>query len=174
MSNSVDRNIVTVGIVDKINTEENKNLQKFLQFQLNSQTRVLLPAERVTEILKIAETEILPIPEMGDRVMGIYSWRTEMLWIIDLRHLFGSAEEMDTSELKRLYLMTIVIEFNGHFLGFCVYEINDILELNCQDMHLECQDLFSEELLPFIAGYFIDRERQLLTLLKLSALFDWQ
>ena len=70
-----------------------------MQFQLNYNTRALLPAENVTEIITISEREILPVPQMPDCVMGIYSWRSEILWIIDLRNLLGFLKTEDGETL---------------------------------------------------------------------------
>ena len=163
-----------------------------MQFQLNYNTRALLPAETVTEIITISESEILPVPQMPDCVMGIYSWRSEILWIIDLRNLLGLLETDDRAglireELREKYqdrelelereclpLMAIALEFEGNFLGCYVQQINDILELDPQEINLECKELFNRKIAPFLQGYFINSQQQILMVLKVKTLFDWQ
>ena len=171
-----------------------------MQFQLNYNTRVLLPAENVTEIVIISEREILPVPQMPDCVMGIYSWRSEILWIIDLRNLLGFLKTEDGEtlnppsqasligeelrkkyqdrklELERecLHLTAIALKFEGNFLGCYVKQINDILELDTREINLECKELFNKEIAPFLQGYLIDSQQQILMGLKVKTLFDWK
>ena len=67
-----------------IDSSSLRQASKFLKFQLNPTDYALLEAELVTEIITISPTEILPVPQMIYSVLGIYSWRSEMLWILDL------------------------------------------------------------------------------------------
>lgn len=63
--------------------------QQFLQFYLDSEIRVMLPVAQITEVLKIELARIVPIPQMPPWVMGVYNWRGDILWMVDLGHLLG-------------------------------------------------------------------------------------
>jgi len=63
--------------------------EQFLRFHLEPETKIMLPIEQVTEVLKIDVGNIVPIPQMPSWVMGVYNWRGEILWIVDLGHLIG-------------------------------------------------------------------------------------
>lgn len=62
---------------------------QFLKFMLCPGTKAMLPIKQITEILNIQPTQIMPIPQMPAWVMGVYNWRGEILWAIDLPQLLG-------------------------------------------------------------------------------------
>ncbi|HEY9652883.1 MAG TPA: chemotaxis protein CheW, partial [Coleofasciculaceae cyanobacterium] len=63
--------------------------EQFLRFHLLPNTTALLPIEQLTEVLTISRDQVVPIFHMPPWVMGVYNWRGEILWILDLGHLIG-------------------------------------------------------------------------------------
>lgn len=63
--------------------------QQFLRFHLFPDTTALLPVHQITEVLTFPVNQIVPIPHMPAPIMGVYNWRGEILWIVDLGHLVG-------------------------------------------------------------------------------------
>jgi positive phototaxis protein PixI len=63
--------------------------EQFLKFDLEADMKVMLPIAQLTEVLKIPMGKIVPMPHMPDWVMGVYNWRGEILWMVDLGHLVG-------------------------------------------------------------------------------------
>lgn len=63
--------------------------EQFLRLNLQPDTTALLPIRQTTEVLKIAIDQIVPIPHMPPWVIGVYNWRGEILWMVDLAHLCG-------------------------------------------------------------------------------------
>lgn len=63
--------------------------EQFLQFQLVPETRALLPMAQLAEVLTIPIGQITPIPQVPSWMMGVYNWRSEALWMIDLASLIG-------------------------------------------------------------------------------------
>ena len=63
--------------------------QQFLRFRLYPDTKVMLPIRQITEVLKIQFGQIVPIPQMQPWVMGVYNWRGDILWMLDLGDLIG-------------------------------------------------------------------------------------
>ena len=62
---------------------------QYLRFYLEPDTKIILPVRQITEVLKIPVGQIVPIPHMPPWVMGVYNWRGNILWMLDLGHLFG-------------------------------------------------------------------------------------
>jgi positive phototaxis protein PixI len=125
--------------------------QKFVSFQLGQ--TALLPLEYVTELFQINLADILPVPEMPFAVLGIYNWREEMLWMVDLNVLTGLPSVIN--DYKPLfYPMAMVLQIEGKFMGLVVREVNDIENMNLADLKPVSNGLFSSELLPFVQGYF--------------------
>jgi positive phototaxis protein PixI len=47
------------------------------------------PPIRVTEIINMQLDLVVPIPHLPPAVMGVYNWRGEILWVVDLSRLLG-------------------------------------------------------------------------------------
>jgi positive phototaxis protein PixI len=63
--------------------------QQFLRFQIQSNLMALMEIELVTELVNIPIDRIVPMPHLPPAVMGIYNWRGEILWIVNLATLIG-------------------------------------------------------------------------------------
>ena len=156
-------------------TRKNRQKQKFLQFQLPEQDLALLPAETVNEIITVSSQEVLPIPHMPYPIRGIYAWRNEMLWIIDLANLLGyPPDELEEPlrgwEHNVQTLMVMVVQNEGQTLGLAIPKVIDLIEQDYHHLTLPSADLFPEETLPFLAGYFKNDQQELMMLLKSEAI----
>jgi positive phototaxis protein PixI len=125
--------------------------QKFLRIQLCPQSAALLPVDQIAAVIPIAITDILPVPHMPDCVLGIYNWRGELLWLIDLADQIGFPSLLQGGHLAPL--MAVVVQVNGQFLGLCVSQIHDIEQHDPQQFHRPLAGLFSPQFLPFVKGY---------------------
>jgi positive phototaxis protein PixI len=45
--------------------------------------------QQVTELIDIPLDRVVPMPHLPPTVMGVYNWRGEILWIVDLAKLLG-------------------------------------------------------------------------------------
>ena len=64
--------------------------QQFLRFQIQSHLMALMEIDLVTELVNIPIDRIVPMPHLPAAVMGIYNWRGEILWIVNLATLIGA------------------------------------------------------------------------------------
>jgi positive phototaxis protein PixI len=64
--------------------------QQFLQFQLQANLLAAIEIDLVTELVNIPSDRIVPMPHLPPAVMGVYNWRGEILWIVDLGRLLGA------------------------------------------------------------------------------------
>ena len=64
--------------------------QQFLRFQLQPGVMALMEIDLVTELVNIPSDRIVPMPHLPPAVMGIYNWRGEILWIVNLATLIGA------------------------------------------------------------------------------------
>jgi len=125
--------------------------QDFLRFRLAAAETALLPLHCIKEVLNLSLTEVLPVPQMSDRILGIYHWRGEMLWLIDLNRLLGfpAFVARDLNEQAS----AIVLQFRAQTLGLVVQQVEDIERLRLEDLQPASSRLFSPQLLPFVSGY---------------------
>ena len=166
----------------KSNIQSNKQVRKFLQFQLGQSEKVhkstsqgdiaLLDAELVTEVIMIAPQDILPVPQMFYCVLGIYSWRSEMLWIVDLENLLGYPPPL-TDDNPNRELLIMVVQYEGQSIGLMVSGIDNLIERDLSKFKSSSPEIFSEDILPFLKGYFTSAENEIVMLIDAEEIFNF-
>jgi positive phototaxis protein PixI len=161
---------------------DSKQVRKFLQFQLGTSNKAdtsilesdiaLLDAEIVTEVITISSENILPVPQMFYCVLGIYSWRSEMLWVVDLENLLGYPPPLSPNSDNR-ELLVMVVQFQGQSIGLVVSGIDNLIECNIEQFKSPSSELFSEDVLPFLQGYFTDRNNNIIMLIDTEEIFHF-
>ena len=155
------------------NTEKTSAFQQFLRFHLVPDTTALLPVQQLTEVLDIPISQIVPIPEMPAWVMGVYNWRGEILWMLDLGHLLGLTP---IHQQAKSYLTYTAIVIHGaqqlvsqvtgkNMLGLVVNRVED-MEL-CDPDAIQSPPLsaVSSGLVPFLRGYWLKSNGEILAVL---------
>lgn len=177
-SNSLSISLST-NIADQSNSKQNR---KFLQFQLGKTEKnyqsaaqgdiALLDAAVVTEVITIASEDILPVPQMFYCILGIYSWRSEILWIVDLENLLGYPPPLSEEATDR-ELLVMVIQFQGQSIGLVVSGIDNLIEQDLQRFKPPSPELFSEDVLPFLQGYFTSKNNDIVMLIDAEEIFHF-
>ncbi|NER80144.1 MAG: chemotaxis protein CheW, partial [Leptolyngbya sp. SIO1D8] len=82
--------------------------QRLLRFPLSPQDSGLLPLEDIAEVLQVPLADILPVPGIPDKALGICNWRGKMLWLVDTHALLGYPPLLDqVSGLSPLIVLVI-------------------------------------------------------------------
>ena len=71
------------GLIETLTTEQ------FLTFSLGQDQQALLPTSQLLEIVKVYLSQITAIAGIAPYVMGVYNWRGDVIWIIDLASMLG-------------------------------------------------------------------------------------
>lgn len=130
------------------------NEQRFLRFHISKRETALLPLNSIQQVLKVPVLEIIPVPHMPDCVLGIYNWRGEMLWLIDMAQQLGFASplvDLRSSEA----INVIVVQVEHTCLGMVVSHTADIEMHPLQQLQPPMVGLFSAKLLSCMQGYLI-------------------
>ncbi len=178
---STSSNAVSLNINSKTERESTtQQIGKFLQFYLGSNDVItssasskdlaLLEAEIVTEVMTISVSEILSVPQMPYCILGIYSWRSEMLWIIDLENLLGYPPSFNPDNET---ILMMVVQIAGQSLGLVIPKIDNIIEQNIEDFKNPSSEIFSEDILPFLNGYFTDENNNIVMLMNAEEIFHF-
>ena len=177
-ANSLSLNIATNSDIQS----HAKQVRKFLQFQLGRSEKThksalqgdiaLLDAEIVTEVITISAQDILPVPQMFYCVLGIYSWRSEMLWIVDLENLLGYPPPMSHGDTNQDVLV-MVIQVQGQSIGLVVSSIDNLIELDLAKFKPSSSEIFSEDVLPFLHGYFTSSDNDIIMLIDPEEIFNF-
>lgn len=140
------------------------DLQQFLRFHLVPDTTVMLPLSQLTEVLTIPLGQIIPIPHMPSWIMGVYNWRGEILWMVDLGQLLGLTpwhqQTMTSSFYRALVLHSITSDTpqtkkRGQMLGLVVTQVEDIEWCNPQEIQSPPASACTPSLAPFLRGYWL-------------------
>lgn len=145
--------------------------QKFLSFNLGARDTAVISLQHITEVLQISLGEICGVPQMPNCVLGIYSWRGEMLWLVDLEEMLGYPPLLQGSNfLSRM--MAIVLESEGKYLGLLVRQLIDIEWLDTEQIKIPSAELFYPAMTPFLQGYFINISEQMIFSLDALAIIQ--
>ena len=129
--------------------------QKFLSFNLGEVDTAVILLEDIIEVVPISLTEICSVPQMHSCILGIYNWRGEMLWLIDLEEMLGYTSITHETDLISK-MMAIIVQAEGKSLGLLVRKLIDICWLDNDLIKLPDSQLFKSDMIPILNGYFIN------------------
>jgi positive phototaxis protein PixI len=141
---------------------------QFLRFQLDPLTKAMLPIDHITEVLKIPFGQIVPIPQMPAWVMGVYNWRGEILWMVDLGHLIG-LNSWYQHQGNLLRQTAIVLSphrqrdrsSNIH-LGLIVGRVEDLESCDISTIQAAMSSQANPQLSNFMQGYWLKPEGEMI------------
>jgi chemotaxis signal transduction protein len=102
---------------------EDENL--YLSLVLSVDHQVLIPSHQVIEIISVSPTQITAIPQVDKPIMGIYSWRGEILWVVDGSSLLGNTALCDRNFWGPRYSIFVVRE-SGEHIGIMVPDVGNL------------------------------------------------
>lgn len=153
--------------------------EQFLQFQLTPDTTALLPLLQLTEVLTIPNGQIVPIAHMPLCVMGVYNWRGEILWMVDLAQLVGLTPLYQQNPNPSVY-RAIVLSIPGdeitssshknHTLGLVINRVEDIELCHQQLIQSPPSSSVNPKLAPFLQGYWLKANGEILVVLDGEAI----
>lgn len=126
--------------------EQEQETQQFLSLYLTSEKKALLPTEQLVEILNLDFSGILPVPDTKNSVIGVFNWRQQITWLIDVAAALGLKSLLSQRNLSQ---NAIVIKARDHKLGIAVKEIGQMIR--CQPDRTTEMILDAEEILNLIA-----------------------
>ena len=146
-----------------------ENKQKYLSFNLGATDTAVIQLEDIIEVIPISFTEICSVPQMHNCILGIYNWRGEMLWVIDLEQMLGYTAITQEAHLISK-MMVIIVQAQGKSLGLLVRKLIDIHWLDTDFMKSPESELFKSEVIPVLRGYFINDSEEMIINLDANAI----
>ena len=170
-------------IQKKEETEKRTKQKQFLQFYLAPDTKIMLPIDRLNEVMTIQLGQIIPIPHMNPNVMGVYNWRGEILWMVDLGKIFWLLPWYEQKgnkanykaiviniEKKEKQSITKVVKVR---LGLVVSRVEDIKWCEDKSIHKIIKTSTSKSLDPFLQGYWVKSDRERIPILNGEKLLSY-
>lgn len=170
---------------DRFSPSSVSNVQKtglseqFLRFYLVPDTTVIFPVAQLIEVLTIPIGQIIPIPQMPSWVMGVYNWRGEVLWIVDLGHLLGLTPAYQQTLIISNYRAIVIhaeqdkpsqSRSRNQMLGLVVSQVEDIELFNPDEIQSPPTSAISLSLAPFLRGYWLKNDGEMLIVLDGAAI----
>lgn len=155
--------------------------EQFLRFHLLPNTTALLPIEQLTEVLTISRDQVVPIFHMPPWVMGVYNWRGEILWVLDLGHLIGlnpwyqqsiSTPTFTAVVLQPQFKSATPNKDKSHILGLVVNRVEDIEWCSLDAIQSPPLSAVTPELVPFLRGYWLKSNHEMLLLIDGQAIIE--
>jgi positive phototaxis protein PixI len=137
--------------------------EEFLRFSLDAYFNNLLPVSQLAEVLTIPIGRILPISHINAWVMGVYNWRGEIIWMVDLGQLVGLRPLHEQNTFPSSY-QAIVLRVplglgdgrdENQTIGVVVSQIGNIERYNPNSIEPPSRSTPSE-LTSFLRGYFLN------------------
>ncbi|MBD2069204.1 chemotaxis protein CheW [Leptolyngbya sp. FACHB-671] len=135
--------------------------EQFLRLYLFPNATVLLPIQQLSEVLTLPTERVTPIPHMPDWVMGVYNWRGEILWTVDLGHLCGFMPWYQQATNVSAF-PAVILQVRNHkagsarnqMLGLVVNRVEDIEWCDPEMIQPLPRAAVSPQLAPFLRGYW--------------------
>ena len=116
-------------------SEQNKPIEEqFLQLYLTANLPMLLSVHQLVEILTVPIGQIVPLFQMPPWIMGVYNWRGEVLWMVDLNHCLGLSPWYKETEYQSKHTVVVVrsladksTDEKDRRLGLVVHQIKDMV-----------------------------------------------
>lgn len=158
--------------------------QQFLRFNLLPDTTAMVSVHQMTEVLTIPIAQIVPIPHMPAWVMGVYNWRGEILWIVDLGHLIGLYPLYQQANSRSTYTAIVIHstqQASGRLqaassktgrkvLGLLVNRVEDMEWCNPDSIQSPPLSAVTPELVPFLRGYWLKSNGEILVVLDSNSI----
>jgi positive phototaxis protein PixI len=156
-------------------TQVKNSSQQWLRFDLSEEFTALIEIERVVEVVDIPRDRVVPIPDLPPAVLGVYNWRGEILWIVDLSMLLGIGSLVKLGDRVRLLPTTIVSHPSQgvrHVLGLVVDRIADLESGEIQPIDLATSTNSQGQLSQFISNYGRTANAEILAVLDAQSIFE--
>lgn len=147
-------------------------INQFLRFKLYPDMQVMLPLQEITEVLKIQFGQIVPIPQMPAWVMGVYNWRGDILWMLDLGHLIGLnswyQQEVNHSNQTAIVLSPEQAKNKTNttiHLGLVIAGVEDIEICDTATIQSPPSSAVTTQLAPFLRGYWLQPDGEMILVL---------
>ena len=106
--------------------------RQFLAFELAQDFLCLTATDHLLEVTSFSIDQIVPLMNVPDSVMGIASYRSEIIGVIDLPGLLDMPSLCEQYEHQTF--QTIVVRHHERIAGFAVNAIGQLLQVNNSEL----------------------------------------
>jgi positive phototaxis protein PixI len=140
-----------------------------MAFRLSQDTQAMVDVDYLAEVLAVPIAQVVPIPDMAAWVLGVYNWRGEILWVIDLGQLVGLPPIYQQATTVAEYSV-LITQVGASHLGLAVSELQDMHWCDPSELASAPGISVTADLAPVLRGYTLDSEGEILLALDVTAI----
>jgi positive phototaxis protein PixI len=155
--------------------------EQFLRFYLEPDAAALLPVSQLLEVLKLPMGQIVPIPHMPSWLMGVYNWRGEILWMVDLAELVGltPCDRQQTSDISTYTAVVLQANLSDRLsvptaetqtIGLVIERVDDMQWCNADTIQPPPFSAVATPFAPFVRGYQLSGDSEMTPILSIKAI----
>ncbi len=148
--------------------KNNQLTDQFLTFALAPDQQALLPTHQMLEIVNVSLSQITPISGLSPSVMGIYNWRGDAIWIVDLASLLGYtplySQEYDLGKFQdRCHVL--FLRSQDMIVGFAVHHVGQMVRCDTTKIQSLALSNSNTVLSEVCSGYWLSGNNETLLVL---------
>jgi positive phototaxis protein PixI len=140
------------------NTELSEENQRFLGFTIGDSLNALIPLMNLQATIKISLSEILPVPQMNESLLGVINYGGKATWVLDLAHLMGGASYLAQPDISAG--MGLLFQVKDETVALLIDRVGTIETYDLQHCLPIGESMFTDRMRLFLSGYFIDADHQ--------------
>lgn len=98
--------------------------EKYLSFSLTVEVEAMIETSRLSEIVYLEDSNILPLFALPPAVMGVFNLRGEIVWLIDLAFLLGLQPLCNQTYLQNYNV--IVMKQESKLIGLACQQVGKL------------------------------------------------
>lgn len=137
--------------------------EQFLSFHLELDQQALLPTHQLLEIVKVNLSQITAIAGLDKSIMGIYNWRGDVIWVVDLASLLGCkplyaqgyAQEKFQDKCHIIFLRS-----QDNVIGLAVSHIGQMMRCDVAKIQTSALTFGNPEMMQVCQGYWLSGDEE--------------
>jgi positive phototaxis protein PixI len=133
-------------------------VEQFLSIYLEADQQALLPTHQLLEIVKVSLSQITAIAGLAPSIMGIYNWRGDVIWVVDLASLLGYkplyAQQYEQEKLQDKCHI-IFLRSQDNVIGFAVPRVGQMLRCDISTVQTSGLTFANPVMMQACRGYWL-------------------
>ncbi|WP_103666879.1 chemotaxis protein CheW [Pseudanabaena sp. BC1403] len=156
-------------------TKSQAVVEQFLSFYLDADQQSLLPTQQLLEIVKVSLTQITAIAGLAPSIMGIYNWRGDVIWVVDLASLLGYkplyAQQYEQEKLQDKCHI-ILLRSQDNVIGLAVQHVGQIVKCDISKIQTSALTFANPAMMQACRGYWLSGSEETFLVLDGDAIAE--
>jgi positive phototaxis protein PixI len=150
-------------------------IEQFLSFYLEANQQALLPTQQLLEIARVSLTEITAIAGLAPSVMGIYNWRGDVIWVVDLASLLGYKPlYAQQHEQEKLHdnCHIVFLRSQDNLIGLAMPRVGQIVKFDISTIQTSALTFANPAMMKACQGYWLSASEETFLVLDGDAIAE--